>query len=283
LVSFDDEDENDDEDELMNIPDQLWFAIAVAIYAAGFVHAVFLLQKGKIGGVGALPVVAVGYLFHNIFLIQRAIAIQHCPITNAFELLAFSTWAIIGIYLVVKFFFRVRFVSVFILPPVIAIGIAALLLPADAVKPENIGSGVYFGMHVAVMMLAYGAFALSGAAGAMYLLQERHLKTRQLGNVFRQLPSIEKLDRVNLILLIVGFALLTVGIGAGCLWNRSLNSLLDVSDPRILASSILWFVYAALLASRWLLAFRGRKIALVSVISSILVLITLGLTHVKPN
>jgi ABC-type uncharacterized transport system permease subunit len=268
------------------MPDQLWFTIAVAIYAAGFVHAIFLLQRGKIGGIGALPVVAVGFLFHNIFLIQRAIAIRHCPITNAFELLAFATWAIIGIYLIVKFFFRVRFLSVFILPPVIAIGIAALLLPADAVAPENIGRGVYFGMHVAVMMLAYGAFALSGAAGVMYLLQERHLKTRQLGNVFRQLPSIEKLDRLNLTLLITGFLLLTVGIGAGCLWNLTLRqngNPLASSDPRIIASTIVWFVYAALLASRWLLAFRGRKIALVSVISSIAVLVTLGLTHSRPG
>jgi len=269
------------------MPDTIWFTIALAIYAAGFVHAIYLLQKGKIGGVGALPLVAVGYVFHNVFLVQRAIAIRHCPITNAFELLAFSTWAIIGIYLVVKFFWRVRFLSAFILPPVIAIGIAALLLPpADAVQPENIGRGVYFGMHVAVMMLAYGAFALAGAAGAMYLLQERQLKTRHISGMFHQLPSIEKLDRLNLALMVAGFVLLTVGIGAGCLWNLSLrqngNPLVS-SDPRIIASTVVWFVYAALLGSRWLLAFRGRKIALVSVISSIAVLVTLGLTHTKPN
>jgi ABC-type transport system involved in cytochrome c biogenesis permease subunit len=270
----------------MNIPDQLWFFIALAIYVAGFVQAIYRLQKGTVGGIGALPLVAVGFVFHTVFLVLRAIEIRHCPITNAFELLTFSTWAIVGIYVVVKFFWRIRFLSVFILPPVIAIGVAALLLPADAVQPENIGRGVYFGMHVAVMMLAYGVFALAGAAGAMYLLQERQLKTRHLSNLFHQLPSIEKLDRLNLALLITGFVLLTVGIGAGCLWNLSLRqhgAPLHGFDPRIIASSLVWLVYAALLGARWLLAFRGRKVALLSVISSIAVLITLGLTHTKSN
>jgi len=38
------------------------------------------------------------------------------------------------------------------------------------------------------MMLAYAAFALAGAAGAMYLLQERQLKSRHLGNFSAHCP-----------------------------------------------------------------------------------------------
>jgi ABC-type uncharacterized transport system permease subunit len=67
------------------------------------------------------------------------------------------------------------------------------------------------------------------------------------------------------------------------LWNRSLNHLLQAHDPRIIAATVVWFVYAFLLAARWLLALRGRKIALVSFVSAIGVLVTLGLTHYRPK
>jgi len=72
---------------------------------------------------------------------------------------------------------------------------------------------------------------------------------------------LKQLDRINFVLMLAGFVLLTVGMGAGCLWNRSLNSLVQRSDPLVLASTIVWFVYAALLLARLCLRCAERNCA----------------------
>ena len=67
-------------------------------------------------------------------------------------------------------------------------------------------------LHAASSIVAYGAFALAGISGVMYLIQERQLKTHHLRSIFYHLPPIHDLAVANRRLILMGFTLLTVGI-----------------------------------------------------------------------
>jgi len=91
----------------------------------------------------------------------------------------------------------------------------ALLALSDTVNPARSQPKPWLELHAAVSIIAYGAFALAGVAGAMYLAQERQLKTHQLRTIFFHLPPIADLAVAINRLLLAGFVLLTVGLLSG--------------------------------------------------------------------
>ena len=92
----------------------------------------------------------------------------------------------------------------------------ALAQPMGCPQPAaELAPNAWLELHAAISIVAYGAFALAGVAGVMYLAQERQLKTHHLHSIFYHLPPIRDLAVANSRLVYTGFALLTVGLFAG--------------------------------------------------------------------
>ncbi|MEI6873271.1 MAG: cytochrome c biogenesis protein CcsA, partial [Verrucomicrobiota bacterium] len=91
--------------------------------------------------------------------------------------------------------------------------------------------------HAAVSVVAYGAFALAGIAGATLLVQEHQLKTRKLHSFFYRFPPIHDLAAANRRLVYIGFALLSLGLFAGIS-----QGVAHVSFLRIVSLGI-WLLY----------------------------------------
>ena len=63
----------------------------------------------------------------------------------------------------------------------------------------------------------FALLALSSLAGLGYLAKERSLKQRR--GFARSLPALESLDRGEHLTLMLGFALLTLGVATGFAWG----------------------------------------------------------------
>jgi len=74
-------------------------------------------------------------------------------------------------------------------------------------------------LHAAISMVAYGAFALAGVAGVMYLAQERQLKTHHIRSIFYHMPPIRDLAVANGRLILTGFALAYLAAVVRDLWH----------------------------------------------------------------
>jgi ABC-type uncharacterized transport system permease subunit len=112
---------------------------------------------------------------------------------------------------------------------------------------------------------------LACVAGVMYLAQERQLKTHHIHSIFYHLPPIRDLAVANARLIIVGFALLTVGLGAGF----KLGSVFTHS-PLTAWSVVVWLLYGVLAAMGGLRRISPRRVAWLSVAAFGAVLLTLG-------
>lgn len=212
-----------------------------------------------------------GFVLHTAFLAMRGHELARCPLTNPFETLAFIAWAAVVFYLLIGTAYRISFLGSFTAPLVLAISVFALVAASDVPQPRPSVSTPWVEFHAAIAILAVGAFALGFVAGAMYLMQERQLKTRQLGPAFLQMPSIDKLDKINFRLIIMGFVMLTVGVVGGFISYRIVG---HTGTPKIVWAVGAWIVYAGLLAARLVWSVRGRRITVASMVSFAVMLAT---------
>ena len=252
----------------------LW--LAMACYAvSGLLTIRRLRAKGSLPSLQKMNHVAMvcGFVLHTLFLYDRGQAVHRCPLTNLFETQAFVAWGLVLFYFLIGTSYRVTFLGAFTAPLVLAICLPALLAAPtiDVARATPISRSAWVEFHAAIAILAYGAFALAFVTGAMYLLQEHQLKSRRLSPSFLLLPSIEQLDVINFRLIILGFVMLSVGMIGGIVSYQIVG---HWTTPKIIWAVTVWALYALLLVARGFWSLRGRKIALVSMMSFAFVLIT---------
>ena len=125
---------------------------------------------------------------------------------------------------------------------------------------------VWLTVHIVFIFAGNGVFAIAFLAGIMYLIQERQIKSKQLGLLYHRLPALEILDALNYNSLILGFPLLTLGMLSGSIFAQYTLGTFWRWDPKEVWSLITWLLYAALLHGRLVSGWRGRRSAMISII-----------------
>ena len=141
-------------------------------------------------------------------------------------------------------------------------------------------------MHIILILVGFGFFALGFAQSLIFLFVHRRLKSKNLrGIVF--FPSLERLDRLNHISSFIGFLSLSLGIVAGGFW--SVNMQAWTWDLGSISSVALWLLYAISIHARlvfgrrmlwtaWFSVFGFGAMSLVISIASIF-----GVWHLEPQ
>jgi ABC-type transport system involved in cytochrome c biogenesis permease subunit len=127
-----------------------------------------------------------------------------------------------------------------------------------------------------MIVLGYTAFFLTFAAGLLYLLQERELKSRRPRAWFHSLPPLESIDDLAYKSLSIGFPFITIGIVTGAIWASSLWGPEWPRDPKIAWAFATWIIYLALLSARWIAGWRGRKAAYIAIVGFLAIVFTWG-------
>ena len=125
--------------------------------------------------------------------------------------------------------------------------------------------GPWFVLHVVLAMLAYAGLAVAFAAGLMYLLQFRELKSKRFGAIFRFFPPLDTLDRIGRRALMAGLPLLTLALLLGWAWTERFHRALAPGNPKVVWGVLSWLVFLAGLAARSGAGRRERRAALVTV------------------
>jgi ABC-type uncharacterized transport system permease subunit len=172
----------------------------------------------------------------------------------------------------------------FVMPIVILLLIAAAVF--GSAKPHEYLGTTWSWLH---RVTAYGgalAFAVGGAAGAMYLIASQQLRNKKISAGSR-LGSLERLERITFIAVTLGFALLTIGLVTGLVkvLGRGTNTLGPdwYTQPKVMLTFVAWVVYALVLHSPINPSFRGRKTAMLSVVGFVLMIGILVAVQLMPG
>lgn len=202
--------------------------------------------------------------------------IGHAPLSNLYESLVFFSWTLMFLYLILEWRTKNRTIGAFVTPLV-------FLAMAYASFSPNISSHIqplipalksnWLISHVITCFFGYAAFALSFGISIMYLL--KRLDTAEKDNRFLSLiPSAAILDDLNYQMIVIGFLMLTLGIITGSVWANSAWGTYWSWDPKETWSLITWLIYASVIHAQLVRGWKGKKIAILSIVGFACVLFT---------
>lgn len=243
-----------------------------ALSAAGYLFSL-LVKKVTLAKISTW-VLAGAFILLTCYLITAAINAAGFTNLGPRALFAFYAWSAGAVYLVLQFKTKTRLLGAFIGPLVLLfIIIAAGQEAGKAILPQNLQSWLAT-MHLALSIVGEILFVLASCAGAMFIMQNSLLKSKKLTSMSRLLPSLGDLDRINHLCLLWGFPILTIGILAGAFYAAFAWKDLWAYDPKVIWSFAAWVVYGALLHQRFALGWKGFRMASLSCVAFLLLLLT---------
>ena len=198
--------------------------------------------------------VEVALLAMTVALIVRSIVTGHAPFSNQFEFAASFSWGITATYVFFERRYRVRALSLVVLPLIIVAMLYAFAQGTE-VSPlmPALQNRLLLTLHVITAVIAYGAAAVSAAAAVLYLLKP-YLKVRGL-------PSADLLDEIGYRAIVICFPMLTIMIILGAIWADIAWGRYWSWDPKETAALVTWLIYGAYLHARVVRDWRGNKAA----------------------
>jgi cytochrome c-type biogenesis protein CcsB len=196
----------------------------------------------------------------------------HAPLSNIYESLVFFAWTLSVIYLLVEARYKNRIVGSFVIPLAFfalayaSFGTSARIQPLIPALKSN-----WLIAHVITCFIGYAAFGLAFGISIIYLLKK---KNQADSGLMGRLPSASLLDELTHRLTMFGFLFLTAGIISGAVWANSAWGRYWGWDPKETWSLITWFVYATLLHARMMRGWRGKRIAVLTIIGFAAVMFT---------
>jgi ABC-type uncharacterized transport system permease subunit len=140
--------------------------------------------------------------------------------------------------------------------PIAFLAVFAASLWLDGHDPsETISAGAWPHAHVLLASGGISLLGIAGLAGLFFLVEHKRLKTKRPVKASIPLPSLEALDRINVVATAVGFALLSLGVLTGMLWLREAQGTAWMGTTHEAWMVIAWAIYAGLVAVR----FAGRQ------------------------
>jgi cytochrome c-type biogenesis protein CcsB len=253
----------------------LFSVLTILLYGVGTVgYLIYIIRPDTLIHRVASLFLLGGFVSHTLELLLLVLRIHYAPVTTLQQALSFFVWAIVGSYLAFQLKFNIRILGTFVSPLAVIFMLLSTTIPAHLVPASRLFKSFWLNLHVGTMFLGNAVFALAFCAGIMYLLQERQIKNKSFGLLYRRLPSLESLDSLNRTCVIVGFPLITIGlisgfVYAGTVWRSYWNW-----DPKELLSVMTWLIYAVLLHERLAVGWRGRRAAVMAIIGFAAILVT---------
>jgi len=241
----------------------LFRARSLGRFATGATLLFFLVQTGGIG-----------LRWYESY----QMGIGHAPLTNMYESLVFFAWTIAIFYLVMEYKFKNQVIGAFAMPfaffamayASLAKGINQQITPLIPALQSN-----WLIAHVVTCFIGYGAFAVAGGLGLMYLLKDSGKGQEKSPDSFAAtLPELPVIDDITHKTIVFGFLWLTAGIITGAIWANEAWGTYWSWDPKETWSLITWFLYASTLHARFTRGWQGRRIAWLAMLGFISVFFT---------
>jgi cytochrome c-type biogenesis protein CcsB len=259
-------------------------AVALALYllaTAAFVGHVFTENDSLRRSAHWL--LAGALALHAAALAIRAVLLGYEAITPFQEELSFIACIMVGLYLLTALRANLTVVGALVTPLAFLFTLSAYLFEAGTPETPHRMTSVWLPAHFVPAFVGYAVFAIAFCLSLTYLLQEKQLKAKRKGGLFRRLPSLETLDNLNYRFVSWGFGLFTIGLITGSLLAREVWGALWSWEPVQIWSVVTWLLYAILLHARTV-GWRGRKAAALTVVSFVVLVVSfVGVSLVFPG
>jgi len=223
-----------------------------------------------------------GFLICTFYFFGEAVENRYfLPVTHVSQAMAFFSWSLAFVYLVLLVRIQSEPFGLILTPVLWIFSLMASLTFDPAPRPVTFPADAYFAVHVVSAFFAYACLTISFAAGVLYLLQQRELKSKNPGRFYHKLPALEALEKLIFQPMVWGACLLFLAVTVGFLWSKAAFGSYWFSDPKILATMATVFCYGIILYLHYIVAMRGKRVIVFSLMAFGMVLFSfLGMRFV---
>jgi cytochrome c-type biogenesis protein CcsB len=270
----------------MTPPWSLLLISALVLYGvATTLYVAHLLSRKPVLAVLAGRALFAGLALHGTGKVAGYWLTGGLPVATSTEVLNLLALVIGFVFLLVSRRYGVPVLGAFATPLALVTLAASIAFDAPSSGlPESLRSA-WLPVHLSFAIGADALLAVAGVTSVAYLVQERMLRTKRLGVMFRNLPPLHLLDEVVHRLLVLGWLLMTFGIVAGAFFAKQQWGAYWSWDPRQTWSLLTWCLFAAILHARVTVGWRGRRAAYLTLVAVVLVLAAIPalawLTHTR--
>src|SRR5438093_4438082 len=219
---------------------------------------------------GVISVLALGVAVHACALLAFARSVGAVPLTGLGPSLSFAGFVLAAALLVVELLAREVSLTLVAAPlAALPTTFANVIGLTPGHEPPGI-RGVWLFAHIALSFVGIAAFATAAAAGMMYLIERRELKSRRFGAIFRFFPPLATLDKVNHLAAIAGWLGLTLGVilaGAYSIAHHEMNL------PQLMWGTGAWAAVSGIAVGRVIGGWQARRAAVYSSVTFMAVLV----------
>lgn len=258
----------------------LLFNLALCGYAAALLCAVInLFPRRRYIDWAVNGLLGIANTVQLAYVIWRWVEAGRPPFSNMFESLVLFAWAIVFIFLVVRFALRMPVVGTAILGAAVSLMATAILAFASTYYKLEIESEIkplvaalqsnWLTFHVITCFLGYAGLAVSFVAAVAYLIIYLIKRVPTGTSAERSADVMGTVLNVMEIVLswtaAFGFIFLTIGIITGSVWAKQAWGDYWSWDPKETWSLITWVVYAIFVHCRYVRGWSGWPAAVISV------------------
>jgi ABC-type transport system involved in cytochrome c biogenesis permease subunit len=236
------------------------YATLMGIYALSFFGA-----KRKLDHL-TLPALLTVILLHFVHISVRTAEFDHPPVTTVYEVLTILAVCIAVAYAYIEIRTKTTSTGFFVLFLAFVFQTISSLFIRDLVDIDPVLRSRLLGFHVSAALLGYTAISLSAVYGLLYLMLYHEIKSSRLGLIYSRLPNLETLERMSHKAEIFGFVMLTIAIIVGLFWLPQAFSSVSYWDPKLIATLVIWGIYAGGLWAKWEFGWQGRKTMILSLV-----------------
>lgn len=255
---------------------QLFLFLTLLAYGLSLGSYLRFLYAGKSlsGRLGTI-FLGLGLVAHYFALLERSLGRHTVPYHDLYGAISLFGWLLALTYLGLEFYHRQRSVGAFVLPFVLVFFLAAQLAGAGSDRlPPTQAHGVAFALHVTLSILAYSAFALSFVLSAIFLLENRLLRNRHIGDVVWRLPALDLLERMSQSSVLIGLVSIAVGTVLGFVWVDRLNGQSGFFDPKYAVTLLVLLLYAVYFQLSRTTKWRGARASRLNLFNFVVVILS---------
>jgi len=256
--------------------------VPLPVYAAALVAYVwhFATRNAAVGR-AATTLLVFAALAHTFVVGMQTVEYGHIPVVGASSAISTFVWLLALAYLYTEMSSDERAMGVFILPLLVVLEAMTAFRPSVETRAAVL-QGPLFGIHVSSLLFAYASFAIACVIGITYVLLFKEIKAKHLGFFYARLPSLQVLDRMNQVAIVIGWVFFTVGMLVGVVWAANARTYapgdprvqaMSLQDPKIFVALVCWAVYSFELFAARRIGWGGRRTAYLSAVGFAIVLL----------
>lgn len=127
-------------------------------------------------------------------------------------------------------------------------------------------TSAFYALHIGAIFLSIGLLSVAFVASCVFLFMQKKIKNKQsLAGVWRDMPALAILDKVNFVCILLAFPLFTLGVVCGFVWSSPVFGSMWSADPKKIVTLIAWATLAVVFHNRLVKGWRGKKPAILTV------------------